>query len=1403
MLRLFTSPFRSQWLPHRVCCRPPWSWSFAGALVVLLSLLAGIASAQPANDNFANAQAIAGGSGTVVGSNVGATTETGEPDITGEPAAASIWYTWTAPASGATTFDTLGSTNGGGSLDTRLAVYTGGALNSLVLVAENDDAVNAATFNSSVTFTAVGGQTYMIAVDGFSSADQGTVILNWSSGGLWAGDFRFTSSFYNFSEFDSFPPDTGKMDFITNRFTITRTGGSAGRVLINYTITNGYYQDFHITNVFGTNILLTNIDNLAGITYFTNIVTTNFTVIDQLQNMEYGQLVYFQLINSYIIACTNIGDSTGNLNSFCSSNGLGSVIITNPAPFLCGSNFMSVTNIVGTNPPSDNTIISDTNYFCFTQTTSDFTASAIDGLEYASITGVLTNDDYQMSLDIQVPVFRILTTRNIFLVGMINSVTLDPLESTKIAPPTASDPRTNAYMNVLDASFLEGGTNIAPSDFAIIGNPGSGRFGTNVFNWERSTIRCTENVGGGFARVWVTRGGFIPPGSSASVNYRIDYTPLRLPHENADNFFRLPTGLTGPDFLDDFSNPEINLQPGSEYATPTNTWNFSPSPVDFDSVSGQLTFGSGVGAIAVDIPIFQQTNLVEFNEDIQLQLYFQGSGSVDPNQESLGYTRNCNLTIVGTKQPAGAVDRNHNPDRVANSQPPYNQHPGANGIVYSTVLQPDGRALIGGDFSAYNTTPINRVARVNTDGSADVTFNPPGGADDIVTSLAVDPSGRILAGGAFSSMNGVSRRRIARLNNDGTLDSSFNPGLGANGTVWGLAFQTNGMVLINGEFTSVNGTNRNYVARLGTNGVLDATFDTSSGPNGPVLALVVQPDGRVIIGGEFTAVAGFSRNHIARLNADGSLDTTFNPAAGADDTVYAIALQGDGKIIIGGAFKNVQTLSRPSVARLNANGVIDLTFNPGAGADDTVYSILLQPDLKIVISGVFSSYNETRRMSIARLFPDGTLDTSFMDTAYNQYAGLPKHYYDAGAEPHGFIFSAAIQSDGNIVIAGGFDRVGGGGNRDDVRNRNNFARLIGGATPGPGNIQLAQSSYNADENGGPVFITMNRINGNLGSATVTVTPKTLPPGPGSAVVSNDFVFLPKYANPTYIDTWVRDTWEKSDGTDGQNQGASGTVEPGFTLTYPDNDVFVNIIDNNLIDGNRRLNLKLHNPRDNGNLLLGGQPIPLGVALGRAAAPLNIIDNDTPAGVIGFTVSNFVVNENVINATVSVIRTNGSSGVVTVQYTTGDGTATANSDYKAASGTLQFLGGTNNEVHTFDVKIIDDSIAEDDETINLSLFNVTGGATLGVSNAVITIVDNDSPNGRLNFSSATYSTNENAGVATITVNRSGGSQGALQFTYASSNGPAIPGTDYVGVTNTLSWDPNDIPPKTFNVLVPPT
>ena len=104
---------------------------------------------------------------------------------------------------------------------------------------------------------------------------------------------------------------------------------------------------------------------------------------------------------------------------------------------------------------------------------------------------------------------------------------------------------------------------------------------------------------------------------------------------------------------------------------------------------------------------------------------------------------------------------------------------------------------------------------------------------------------------------------------------------------------------------------------------------------------------------------------------------------------------------------------------------MDQSFDPGDGADDTIYSITIQPDGEIIACGIFSNFNQTRRNTMVRLFPNGNVDTSFMDTAYNQFAGLPTHYWDPNQESRNFVFSSALQADGGLMIGGGFHRVGG------------------------------------------------------------------------------------------------------------------------------------------------------------------------------------------------------------------------------------------------------------------------------------------------------------------------------------------------------------------------------------------
>jgi len=196
------------------------------------------------------------------------------------------------------------------------------------------------------------------------------------------------------------------------------------------------------------------------------------------------------------------------------------------------------------------------------------------------------------------------------------------------------------------------------------------------------------------------------------------------------------------------------------------------------------------------------------------------------------------------------------------------------------------------------------------------------------------------------------------------------------GEVYCLALQTDGKVLIAGDFWGFDGVTRFRVARLNTNGTLDASFNPvgGSGPipefgaDSTVWTVAVQTDGKVIIGGEFTRVNGFDRHRIARLNADGSLDLTFNPNdgsnadsnGGVDSTVYAVALQADHKIVLGGDFTQVNGMPRNAIARLDANGNLDPGFNPDMGTNDfghAVYSLALQSDGKVLVAGSGDGFN--------------------------------------------------------------------------------------------------------------------------------------------------------------------------------------------------------------------------------------------------------------------------------------------------------------------------------------------------------------------------------------------------------------------------------------------------------------
>ena len=178
-------------------------------------------------------------------------------------------------------------------------------------------------------------------------------------------------------------------------------------------------------------------------------------------------------------------------------------------------------------------------------------------------------------------------------------------------------------------------------------------------------------------------------------------------------------------------------------------------------------------------------------------------------------------------------------------------------------------------------------------------------------SVALQVDGKILVGGWFTTLGGVRRSFIGRLNGDGTLDNSFNPG--ASAAVYSLALQADGKVLVGGEFNSLGEQSRNHLGRLNADGTADTSFNPGAGST--VQSLAVQADGKILVGGFFWTLGGQTRIGIGRVNADGTLDASFNP--GETTPVFSLALQADGKILVGGIFSRLGGQYRNYIGRLN------------------------------------------------------------------------------------------------------------------------------------------------------------------------------------------------------------------------------------------------------------------------------------------------------------------------------------------------------------------------------------------------------------------------------------------------------------------------------------------------------
>ena len=383
--------------------------------------------------------------------------------------------------------------------------------------------------------------------------------------------------------------------------------------------------------------------------------------------------------------------------------------------------------------------------------------------------------------------------------------------------------------------------------------------------------------------------------------------------------------------------------------------------------------------------------------------------------------------------------------------------------VKSSFQQADGKIVISGALSRINGVPTGAVARFNTNGTLDAAFQQNVGtpAPALVDGVERLSNGQMMLlsfSGTPVTAGGITRTGLLRLNADGTGDASFDAGTGPAGYLRHALQLPNGQLLVIGYFTTFNGATANSIVRLNANGSVDASFNSGTGADDEVESIALLPSGKVLIGGYFSTYNGNSCNGLVRLNADGSYDATFTAALQPGEETDQIAVQPDGRIIIGGGIND--TLLRlmpdgsadntfvyprptlfpnyvysgfgtflivqpdgkilissgqqngstfPMLARLNPNGTVDQSFQIGTGPDSTPRSIALLANGGVLVAGRFTNFNGTTDRQLVLLNSSGAVDASFQPLIQNA----------------GTIANLVRQADGKLIVSGTFYQING------------------------------------------------------------------------------------------------------------------------------------------------------------------------------------------------------------------------------------------------------------------------------------------------------------------------------------------------------------------------------------------
>ncbi len=394
----------------------------------------------------------------------------------------------------------------------------------------------------------------------------------------------------------------------------------------------------------------------------------------------------------------------------------------------------------------------------------------------------------------------------------------------------------------------------------------------------------------------------------------------------------------------------------------------------------------------------------------------------------------------------------------------FNVGTGASNVVNKINIQSTGKIILSGDFQTFNGTSNKRIVRLLSNGTVDNNFTSGLGVEGPVRASALQPNDKLIIGGLFNSYNTTSIKNLARINADGTIDNTFNTGVGPNNEVFEIFLQKDGKVLIAGFFSKYNNVNYNGFVRLNSDGSIDTNFLIGAGTNLAPDCFAQQKNNMLLIGGPFLRYKGINVNKLIRIDLNGNLDTTFNTGF-ISGNVNEILVLPDDRIIIAGTFSSINGKPANRIARLLSNGNLDTTFN--ANFSSRIRAMHLQKDGKIILVGDFTTVNSQTVQRLVRLNKDGSIDNTV-------YVGT-----------NGSIYDVAEQQDQSIIIAGNFTQSTQVGT-PNMNNSNKVVRIKNTYNITPPCISATAPTTDADTTiflCKPKLLTINIIAGQLNSGS--------------------------------------------------------------------------------------------------------------------------------------------------------------------------------------------------------------------------------------------------------------------------------------------------------------------------------